>query len=95
MILGLAVAGALGLVWPNPGSAQSFTFNPRPPTAPPRAASDNQMLVQAVEVTTTTNNSRVSAGGNVPDVLNGHQCRGDKVIYVQKTIAAVCRSNSE
>jgi LPS-assembly protein len=86
LIFGLAIAGALGLVSPRPASAQGFTFNPRPPhPAPPRAASDGQMLVQAVEVDYDYNNSRVSAVGNVQMFFNGTSVEADKVIYDQKT----------
>jgi LPS-assembly protein len=86
LIFGLAVAGALGLVSSTPASAQGFTFNPRPPhPAPPRAASDGQMLVQAVEVDYDYNNSRVSAVGNVQMFYNGTSVEADKVIYDQKT----------
>jgi LPS-assembly protein len=86
LIFGLVIAGALGLVWPTPAVAQGFTFNPRPPhPAPPRAASDNQMLVQAVEVDYDYNNSRVSAVGNVQMFFNGTSVEADKVVYDQKT----------
>jgi LPS-assembly protein len=86
LIFGLAIAGALGLASLTPAAAQSFTFNPRPPhPAPPRAASDNQMLVQAVEVDYDYNNSRVSAVGNVQMFYNGTSVEADKVIYHHKT----------
>jgi LPS-assembly protein len=86
LIFGLAVTGALGLASPTPVSAQGFTYNPRPPhPAPPRAASDGQMLVQAVEVDYDYNNSRVSAVGNVQMFYNGTSVEADKVIYDQKT----------
>jgi LPS-assembly protein len=86
LIFGLAVAGALGVASTTPASAQGFTYNPRPPhPAPPRAASDGQMLVQAVEVDYDYNNSRVSAVGNVQMFYNGTSVEADKVIYDQKT----------
>ena len=86
LIFGLAIAGVTGLAVTTPASAQSFTFNPRPPhPAPPRAASDGQMLVQAVEVDYDYNNSRVSAVGNVQMFYNGTSVEADKVIYDQKT----------
>jgi LPS-assembly protein len=69
-----------------PVYAQSFTYNPRPPKAPPtRGANDGQMLVQAVEVDYDYNNSRVSAVGNVQMFYNGTSVEADKVIYDQKT----------
>jgi LPS-assembly protein len=86
LIFGLAVAGALGVASTTPASAQGFTYNPRPPhPVPPRAASDGQMLVQAVEVDYDYNNSRVSAVGNVQMFYNGTSVEADKVIYDQKT----------
>ncbi|CCD88091.1 putative Organic solvent tolerance protein OstA (ImpA) [Bradyrhizobium sp. ORS 285] len=76
-----AVDGAL-----SPAAAQSFTYNPRPPKAPPpRVANDNQMLVQATEVDYDYNNSRVSAVGNVQLFYNGTSVEADRVIYDQKT----------
>jgi len=69
-----------------PASAQGFTYNPQPPRPhPPRAPSDNQMLVQATEVDYDYNNSRVSAVGNVQLFYNGTSVEADKVIYDQKT----------
>jgi LPS-assembly protein len=69
-----------------PVYAQGFTYNPRPPKAPPtRGANDGQMLVQAVEVDYDYNNSRVSAVGNVQMFYNGTSVEADKVIYDQKT----------
>ncbi len=57
VVFGLAFAGALEIATATPASAQSFTYNPRPPhPAPPRAANDGQMLVQAVEVDFDYNN---------------------------------------
>jgi LPS-assembly protein len=84
--LGLVVADAFGFALTTPAAAQSFTFNPipaRPKT--PRAASDGQMLVQAVEVDYDYNNSRVSAVGNVQMFYNGTSVEADKVVYDQKT----------
>jgi LPS-assembly protein len=86
VLLGLLVTGALGLASTTPASAQSFTFNPRPPRAkPPPAQNNGQMLVQAVEVDYDYNNSRVSAVGNVQMFYNGTSVEADKVIYDQKT----------
>ncbi|MEA2831629.1 MAG: LPS-assembly protein, partial [Bradyrhizobium sp.] len=84
--LGLVVADALGIALTTPAAAQGFTFNPIPTRPkPPRAASDGQMLVQAVEVDYDYNNSRVSAVGNVQMFYNGTSVEADKVIYDQKT----------
>ncbi|WP_316232117.1 LPS-assembly protein LptD [Bradyrhizobium sp. SZCCHNR1051] len=84
--LGLMVAAATGFVAPSPAAAQGFTYNPRPPKAPPpRVANDNQMLVQATEVDYDYNNSRVSAVGNVQLFYNGTSVEADRVIYDQKT----------
>ena len=76
----------IGLGWTAPASAQSFTYNPRPPKPPPRPVNnDGQMLVQAVEVDYDYNNQRVSAVGNVQMFYNGTSVEADKVIYDQKT----------
>ena len=41
----LALAGVTGIAGTTPASAQSFTYNPRPPRpTPPKVANDNQML---------------------------------------------------
>ncbi len=86
LVLGLILAGVLGLATTAPASAQGFTYNPLPPRPkPPRAANDGQMLVQAVEVDYDYNNSRVSAVGNVQMFYNGTSVEADKVIYDQKT----------
>ena len=86
LVFGFLLAGALGVATTTPASAQSFTYNPRPPRpVPPRAANDGQMLVQAVEVDYDYNNSRVSAVGNVQMFYNGTSVEADKVIYDQKT----------
>jgi LPS-assembly protein len=86
LVFGLIVVGGLGIALTTPASAQGFTYNPRPPRpAPPRAANDGQMLVQAVEVDYDYNNSRVSAVGNVQMFYNGTSVEADKVIYDQKT----------
>ena len=86
LVLGLAVACALGLAAATPAAAQSFTYNPQPPrVVPPRVANDGQMLVQATEVDYDYNNSRVSAVGNVQMFYNGTSVEADKVIYDQKT----------
>jgi LPS-assembly protein len=82
----MALAGIVDLAAIAPASAQSFTYNPLPPRPkPPRAANDQQMLVQAVEVDYDYNNSRVSAVGNVQLFYNGTSVEADKVIYDQKT----------
>jgi LPS-assembly protein len=86
LVLGFVVADALGFALTTPAAAQGFTFNPIPPRPkPPRAASDGQMLVQAVEVDYDYNNSRVSAVGNVQMFYNGTSVEADKVVYDQKT----------
>jgi LPS-assembly protein len=87
VLLGFVLAGALGLATAPPASAQSFTYNPRPPKPPvtTRPANDGQMLVQATEVDYDYNNSRVSAVGNVQMFYNGTSVEADKVIYDQKT----------
>ncbi len=86
LVLGLGIAGAIGLVTATPAAAQSFTYNPQPPhPKPPRVANDGQMLVQAVEVDYDYNNSRVSAVGNVQLYYNGTSVEADRVIYDQKT----------
>ncbi len=86
LLLGFALAGAIGLAATTPASAQSFTYNPRPPKpTPPPAKNDGQMLVQAVEVDYDYNNSRVSAVGNVQMFYNGTSVEADRVIYDQKT----------
>jgi LPS-assembly protein len=86
LVLGLGIAGTIGLVTATPAAAQSFTYNPQPPhPKPPRVANDGQMLVQAVEVDYDYNNSRVSAVGNVQLYYNGTSVEADKVIYDQKT----------
>jgi LPS-assembly protein len=86
VLLGMMLAGAMGLATAPPASAQGFTYNPRPPRpVTPRPANDGQMLVQAVEVDYDYNNSRVSAVGNVQMFYNGTSVEADKVIYDQKT----------
>ena len=86
LLFGFVLAGAIGLALTTPASAQSFTYNPRPPRpTPPPAKNDGQMLVQAVEVDYDYNNSRVSAVGNVQMFYNGTSVEADKVIYDQKT----------
>ncbi|MGH6711719.1 MAG: LPS-assembly protein LptD [Bradyrhizobium sp.] len=86
LLAGFALAGAIDLAWINPASAQSFTYNPRPPRPkPPPSANNGQMLVQAVEVDYDYNNQRVSAVGNVQMFYNGTSIEADKVIYDQKT----------
>src|SRR6266700_2041407 len=86
LVLGVIFAGTLGIATTSPASAQSFTYNPRPPRpTPPKAANDGQMLVQATEVDYDYNNSRVSAVGNVQLFYNGTSVEADRVIYDQKT----------
>lgn len=86
LLAGLVFAGAIDLALTVPASAQSFTYNPRPPKPPPRPAkNDGQMLVQATEVDYDYNNQRVSAVGNVQMFYNGTSIEADKVIYDQKT----------
>ncbi|WP_257166951.1 LPS-assembly protein LptD [Bradyrhizobium sp. SRS-191] len=82
----LCLALAAGALVPATAAAQGFTYNVRPPKAPaPRVANDNQMLVQATTVEYDTNNSRVSAVGNVQLFYNGSSVEADRVIYDQKT----------
>src|SRR5437879_12548315 len=86
LLAGIVLAGSLELALTVPASAQSFTYNPRPPKPPPRPAkNDGQMLVQATEVDYDYNNQRVSAVGNVQMFYNGTSIEADKVIYDQKT----------
>ena len=86
LLAGLVFAGAIDVALTVPASAQSFTYNPRPPKPPPRPAkNDGQMLVQATEVDYDYNNQRVSAVGNVQMFYNGTSIEADKVIYDQKT----------
>ena len=85
LVLAVLTAGALELASVQPAAAQ-FTYNPQPPRpARPRVPTDNQMLVQAVEVDYDYNNNRVSAVGNVQLFYNGTSVEADKVIYDQKT----------
>ena len=57
LLAGIVLAGSLELALTVPASAQSFTYNPRPPKPPPRPANhDGKMLVQAVEVDYDYNN---------------------------------------
>ena len=84
LVLGVILAGALGVATTSPASAQSFTYNPLPPKPKPvPVANPGQMLVQAVEVDYDYNNSRVSAVGNVQMFYNGTSVEADKVIYAQ------------
>ena len=86
LLAGFVLAGSIELALTVPASAQSFTYNPRPPKPPPRPANnDGRMLVQAVEVDYDYNNQRVSAVGNVQMFYNGTSVEADKVIYDQKT----------
>ena len=81
----LMVAAIFEIAIATPAAAQ-FTYNSLPPRpARPRVPTDNQMLVQAVEVDYDYNNNRVSAVGNVQLFYNGTSVEADKVIYDQKT----------
>ena len=85
VIAAVSLGGLIDIATVAPASAQ-FTYNPLPPRPkPPKAANDNQMLVQATEVDYDYNNSRVSAVGNVQLFYNGTSVEADKVIYDQKT----------
>jgi LPS-assembly protein len=86
LLAGFVFAGAIELALTVPASAQSFTYNPRPPKPPPRPVNnDGRMTVQAVEVDYDYNNQRVSAVGNVQMFYNGTSVEADKVVYDQKT----------
>jgi LPS-assembly protein len=86
LLAALVLAGTIGLASTAPASAQSFTYNPRPPKPPPRPVNnDGKMMVQAVEVNYDYNNQRVSAVGNVQMFYNGTSIEADKVTYDQKT----------
>jgi LPS-assembly protein len=86
LLAGLVLAGSIELALTVPASAQTFTYNPRPPKPPPRPVSnDGRMTVQAVEVDYDYNNQRVSAVGNVQMFYNGTSVEADKVVYDQKT----------
>ena len=86
LLAGIVLAGAIEFALTGPASAQSFTYNPRPPKPPPRPANnDGRMTVQAVEVDYDYNNQRVSAVGNVQMFYNGTSVEADKVIFDQKT----------
>ena len=85
-LVSLLLSWAFVFAMPSSATAQSFTYNPRPPRpVTTRPANDNQMLVQAGEVYYDYNNSRVSAVGNVQLFYNGTSVEADKVIYDQKT----------
>ena len=86
LLAGFVLAGSIELALTVPASAQSFTYNPRPPKPPPRpVTNDGRMTVQAVEVDYDYNNQRVSAVGNVQMFYNGTSVEADKVIFDQKT----------
>ena len=87
LLLGVLFAGAFEFAATAPAAAQSFTYNPRPPSSHPArvANTDGQMLVQAVEVDYDYNNKRVSAVGNVQLFYNGTSVEADRVIYDQTT----------
>ena len=85
VVTAASLGGLIDVAAVAPASAQ-YTYNPLPPRPkPPRAANDNQMLVQATEVDYDYNNSRVSAVGNVQLFYNGTSVEADRVIYDQKT----------
>ncbi|WP_371926809.1 LPS-assembly protein LptD [Bradyrhizobium sp. WD16] len=80
------LAFAPAMLSPAPALAQSFTYNPLPPSPKPaQRPDDGQMLVQATEVDYDYNNQRVSAVGNVQIYHNGSTVQADRVIYDQKT----------
>jgi LPS-assembly protein len=86
LLAGIVLASSIEFALTVPASAQSFTYNPRPPKPPPRPANnDGRMTVQAVEVDYDYNNQRVSAVGNVQMFYNGTSVEADKIIYDQKT----------
>jgi len=86
LLAGFVFAGSIELALTVPASAQSFTYNPRPPKPSPRPViNDGKMTVQAVEVDYDYNNQRVSAVGNVQMFYNGTSVEADKVIFDQKT----------
>jgi LPS-assembly protein len=86
LLAGFVFAGSIELALTVPASAQSFTYNPRPPKPSPRpVTNDGKMTVQAVEVDYDYNNQRVSAVGNVQMFYNGTSVEADKVIFDQKT----------
>ena len=86
LLAGFVLAGSIELALTVPASAQSFTYNPRPPKPPPRpVTNDGRMTVQAVEVDYDYNNQRVSAVGNVQMFYNGTSVEADKVVFDQKT----------
>ena len=86
LLAGFVLAGSIEFALTVPASAQSFTYNPRPPKPPPRpVTNDGRMTVQAVEVDYDYNNQRVSAVGNVQMFYNGTSVEADKVTFDQKT----------
>ena len=86
LLAGIVLAGAIEFALTGPASAQSFTYNPRPPKPSPRpVTNDGKMTVQAVEVDYDYNNQRVSAVGNMQMFYNGTSVEADKVIFDQKT----------
>ncbi|WP_441232734.1 LPS-assembly protein LptD [Bradyrhizobium sp. 1200_D9_N1_1] len=85
-MLAIAVVIATGFGPVVKASAQNVSYNTQPPRPkPPKAANDNQMLVQATEVVYDYNNSRISAVGNVQLFYNGTSVEANKVAYDQKT----------
>ncbi len=85
-LLAIAVVIATGFGPVVKASAQNVSYNTQPPRPkPPKAANDNQMLVQATEVVYDYNNSRISAVGNVQLFYNGTSVEANKVAYDQKT----------
>jgi len=94
----VAIAVAAGSVDLRPASAQKrglvqFPARPKAPAqpgtgvlgGPPKAGTNEQMLVRAGEVNYDYTNERVSAVGNVQIYYNGSALEADQVIYDQKT----------
>jgi LPS-assembly protein len=94
----MAIALAVGSVDLRPASAQKrglvqFPARPKPPvqpgaglfSGPPKAGTNEQMLVRAGEVNYDYTNERVSAVGNVQIYYKGSTLEADQVIYDQKT----------
>jgi LPS-assembly protein len=94
----VAIALVAGSVDLRPASAQKralvqFPGRPKAPVqsgtgllgGPPKAGTNEQMLVRAGEVNYDYTNERVSAVGNVQIYYNGSALEADQVIYDQKT----------
>jgi len=86
LLFGFVVAGALGIAATAPASAQVLPIirgrRGRRHRAPPMTGRCWSRRSRSI---TTTNNSRVSAVGNVQMFYNGTSVEADKVIYDQKT----------